>query len=355
MKEVKDSTGSRSWFCVWDNPQNFYVGMEPQEMAEAALDTWISAKPTRSGAVAYCISARGLIHFHMVLEDDSKPRFSALKKLYPHAHLEPTIGNKEQAEDYINKRGKYEEKGEQVVYIAQYGKIKGAQGQRRDLEVIQDLLDEGKTPGEIFEMSLHYRRYEKMIKDAYFDKRKKETPFERPVKVVWHVGESGSGKTYSVINLVKEHGEGDVYMISDYEKGGLDRYCGEHYLFLDEFRGQLRYSLLLAMLQGYKQQFYARYTNVYGLWDEVHISSVLPPEMVYSRLVKDDKDVDTFKQLKRRLSEVVYHWIEDGEFKQFTLSAEKYTTYEGLKISARGMEGGFLKLEEYEQIEIPFD
>ena len=110
MKEVKDSTGSRSWFCVWDNPQNYYVGMEPQEMAEAALDTWISAKPTRSGAVAYCISARGLIHFHMVLEDDSKPRFSALKKLYPHAHLEPTIGNKEQAEDYINKRGKDEEK-----------------------------------------------------------------------------------------------------------------------------------------------------------------------------------------------------------------------------------------------------
>ena len=37
------------------------------------------------------------------------------------------MGNKQQAEDYIQKLGKFEEKGEQVIYIARYGEIKGKQ------------------------------------------------------------------------------------------------------------------------------------------------------------------------------------------------------------------------------------
>jgi hypothetical protein len=126
----KDS--SRSWFCVLNNPQDIYEG-EPHEIAERCLNDWIKEHPTRTGAVAYCISADGLIHLHMVLEDSQKARFSALKSTYPKAHLEPTKGTKEQAEDYINKRGKFQEKYEQVVYIARHGEIKGNQGVRHDI------------------------------------------------------------------------------------------------------------------------------------------------------------------------------------------------------------------------------
>lgn len=336
----------RSWFCVWNNPQEFFTGCEPPDMAERALDMWINDHPTRTGAVAYCISAQGLIHFHMVLEDSNMARFSALKKIYPKAHLEPTKGTKEQAEDYINKRGKFAEKGEQVVYVAKYGEIKGSQGQRKDLEIIQSYIDQGMTPRSIMGLQIGFRRYEKLIRDAYFFKRSNETKFLREVRVIWHVGDSGTGKTYSIMDLIEAHGEEDVYLVTDYENGGLDKYAGEHYLFLDEFRGQIRYSTLLTMLQGYKQQFHARYTNIIGLWDEVHISSVLPPDRVYQTMVTENKDIDTLKQLYRRIDTIVYHWHDSDGFHRFDLPFAQYTDYDSLRQSAAGDLSGFLPAPE---------
>lgn len=325
---------SRSWFCVLNNPQELYDGA-PHVVAENVLEMWVSGSPTRTGAVAYCVSAQGLIHLHMVLEDSNVCRFSALKKLYPKAHLEPTKGTKEQAEDYINKRGKFEEKGEQVLYIAKFGEIKGNQGARKDFEVIEDLILSGKTPREIMDINFSYRRYEKMIKQAYYDKRIKETPFLRPVKVIWHVGESGSGKSYTAVKIAETRGEDSLYMYTDYENGGLDGYNGEPVLFMDEFRGQMKYSVLLGLLQGYRGQIHARYTNVIPLWNEVHITSVLPPDMVYQNMVCSNRDVDTLKQLMRRINTIVYHYIDvDGKYREYEIDGSRYNGYADLKRSA---------------------
>jgi len=278
---------SKSWFCVLNNPEESYVG-EPQVIAEQVLSDWIQDKPSRTGAVAYCISADGLRHLHMVLEDSNKARFSSLKNTYPRAHLEPTKGTKEQAEDYINKRGKYEDKGEIILYIARFGEIKGRQGARKDFDILENMIDEGYRPEQIMRENMSYRRYEKYIRDAFYDKRKREVPFLRDIDCTWHVGASGSGKSYTMKQLVDKGLQDDLYIISDYDKGGLDRYNGEDIIFLDEFRGQIRYSTLLMMLQGYMQQFHSRYTNVYGLWTKVHITSVLPPEVVYNKMVTEN-------------------------------------------------------------------
>jgi hypothetical protein len=111
-------------------------------------------------------------------------RFSAIKKAFPDMHLEPTKGSKEQAEDYVNKRGKWAEKGEKVILIEQKGEIKGAQGQRNDFEIIEELLQQGKTPKEIMSLSLGYRRYEKLIRDSFFERRAANTPPERTMNVI---------------------------------------------------------------------------------------------------------------------------------------------------------------------------
>ena len=339
----------RSWFCVWNNPQECYPNLEPNEIAEKVLEIWISEHPTRTGAVAYCISESGLIHLHMVLEDSNQARFSTLKKLYPHAHLEPTKGTKEQAEDYINKRGKFVEKGEQVLYIAKFGEIKGSQGQRKDLEIIQDYIEQNLTPSQIMAKNISYRRYEKVIKDTYFDKRYRETPFLRDINTVWHVGESASGKTYSVMKLIEDYGEENIYFVSDYDNGGLDKYNGEPYLFLDEFRGQIKYSVLLGMLQGYKQQFHARYTNVIGLWNEVHISTVLPPEKVYQNMVNENQNIDTLTQLFRRINTIVFHWKDEQGYHTYEIPMSEYIDYEDLKNRAWGRYD-FKKVTDEEQL-----
>lgn len=341
---------SKSWFCVWNNPQETLDETEPIEIAEKVLSMFIGDSPTRTGAVTYCISKDGLHHLHMVFEDIKAMRFSAIKKAFPKAHLEPTKGTKEQAEDYINKKGKFEEKGEKVVYIAKHGEIKGCQGQRKDIDAIEQYIREGKSPNEIFDMYLGYRKYEKMIRDAYYRKREKETPFIRDIKVYWHVGLSGSGKSYVANELIEKYGEDSLYFVSDYDNGGLDRYCGEKVLFLDEFRGQIRYSTLLAMLQGYKQQFHARYTNITGLWTEVHITSVLPPELVYTNMVENHKEYDTIKQLMRRITEVIYHYKDNDVYKTYHEPVEQYTDYDGLRRHLLGQDD-FIPV----QGELPFD
>lgn len=345
---------SKSWFCVFNNPsEHGFVGT-PEEIADAVAEAWVKDSPTRTCAVAYCISADGLHHCHAVLEDTKALRFSAVKKAFPAMHIEPTKGNKEQAEDYIQKRGKWQEKGEQVLYTARRGEIKGAQGQRRDLEIIEELLLQGKTPTEIFAMSLPFRKYEKMVRQAFFDMRAKAVPPKREVAVYWHVGESGSGKTYGYVQDCKTYGEDEVYLLTDYDKGGLDLYCGQRILYMDEFRGQLRFAQLMNFLDGYKVQIPCRYANGLALWDTVNITTIMPPEEVYKTMVENNRAIDTYEQLRRRITAVVYHWKDaNGEYHSYEVPMEKYTGYADLKHEAlASCDGSFVEIQE--AMDMPF-
>ncbi|MDE7212725.1 MAG: hypothetical protein K2O03_14945 [Lachnospiraceae bacterium] len=105
------------------------------------------------------------------------------------------------------------------------------------------------------------------------------------------------------------------------QRGGHDNYNGKPILFLDEFRGQIRYSTLLSMLQGYKQRFHARSTNILVLWKRV-----------------------------------VYHYKEGDEFCMYAERMDTYTSYEYMKLKAHGKAdlaaNGFLELTENEQLRL---
>ena len=110
---------SRSWFCVLNNPKSVFTDLEkPEDMVDAAIEKWCFKKPHRTCAVNYEIGDSGNHHMHMVLEDPSKSRFSAVQKLFPGIHIAHTRGTKEQAEDYINKRGRFAEKSHTVIIPA---------------------------------------------------------------------------------------------------------------------------------------------------------------------------------------------------------------------------------------------
>ena len=328
---MENDVRARSWFCVLNNPADHGFSGTPDEIAEQMKERWITDNPQRTCAVAFCVSAEGLPHCHAVFEDTKTMRFTAVQKLFPGMHIEVTKGNKDQAEDYINKRGKWQEKGENVLCVVRHGDIKGCQGQRRDFEIIDDLINQGLTPNEILEKSFSYRRYETMIKRAFFDKRMRETPILRDVKTFFHFGESGSGKTYMYVQLCEKYGADNVYLLTDYGKGGFDNYNGQPILCMDEFRGQIPFSQLMNLLDGYRVQIPCRYSNGYALWIEVHIFTVLPPEMIYKTMVEENRGIDTYEQLRRRIDFVVYHYRENGEYKTFELPMEKYTNYEDLR------------------------
>ena len=325
---------ARSFFCTLNNPAEHGFTGTPEEIAEQIKELWIKDNPQRTCAITYCISADGLPHCHAVFENVTPVRFSVIKKLFPSMHIEATKGNKAQAEDYIHKRGKHEEKGEIVVCTAFHGEIKGFQGQRKDLDAIQDLLDQGLDPEEIKSQSLSYRRHSRLIDESYYAMRLKVTPLMREVKSYWHVGESGTGKSYTYIQLCEEHGKGKIYRVTDY-KNPFDLYNGEPILFVDEFRGQMPFNLFLMLLDVYDVQLPCRYANKHALWDKVHITSPMSPEQVYAKMVEEHRDIDNIEQLLRRLTSVIYHSKEDGEYRTFEQPAAEYEDYAALKYYAQ--------------------
>lgn len=347
--EVKKDTTARSWFCVLNNPVEHGFSDDPQKCCEEIADIWCNSE-TRVCAVAYCISEQGLHHCHAVFEDDHEMRFSRVKKLFPTMHIEPTAGNKKQAEDYINKRGKFEEKGERIIYIYTVGEIKGKQGKRSDVEAVEQMLNEGLTPREIVGSHFKYARMETYIKRAFYLKRYRETPVKRDVKVYWHVGEAGTGKSYTYVQKCEEIGEDHVFFCRDYSKGGMDSYCAESCLILDEYKGQMRFADLLTFLDPYKGEFASRYVNGGMLWNEVHITSVFPPEEVYKKNVDDsDRHRDSYNQLKRRITSVIYHYKKvDGTFATYECPISEYVDYSTLKARVQILESGDYPIGCYE-------
>ena len=131
---------SKSWFAVLNNPADHGYTGTPQEVCEKLRSEWLSVSDSRTGAWVYCVSAEGLHHVHIVLEDRVAMRFSKIKKSYAVGmHFEATKGNKDQAEAYITKQPPFDEKGEQSLYTCRHGEIQAVQGRRPDVEKISAL------------------------------------------------------------------------------------------------------------------------------------------------------------------------------------------------------------------------
>ncbi|WP_419023676.1 hypothetical protein [Holdemanella sp.] len=330
-------TRGRSWFVTIHEKNMKKSGMSkeqymnPEFVADRFLTEWEKSGKGRIGAIAVCESAQGLYHLHMACYGNT----TTLKKVSDvlfQSHVEPVKG-KSQLLQYLTKEGKYAEKGEKVLYTKNLEVIEDNQGKRSDLDVIEEMLNDGATPEEIFETSFRYRKYEKMVKSDYLARRIKETPLVKNMWNEYHWGRSGSGKTYTYIKLCEKYPD-EVYLCNDYANsgtsgGGFDFYSSNpaRIVILDEFRGNIPYAQLLSMLDVYsRNQQHCRYQNVYNLWTSVVICSIYPPEKVYSFMVDDtQKSVDSIQQLLRRLKVIVYHYInKDGKYRAFRMPAKDY-------------------------------
>jgi Putative viral replication protein. len=309
----------------------------------------------------YCFSLEvgkeGTPHLHIFFNFDNARYGNKIKKTFPTAHIDYCNGSNNSVKDYVFKTGKLEgsEKEDTKVVGTQFenGELpeEKGQGKRTDLEFIKELIEQGKTPKEILNVDPNFYPLEAYINKMFYNKRLEETPFQRPVKTVVHTGATGSGKTFFATKLVRE----ETYVGTDYSNGCtalLDGYTAQKNLFLDEFRGQIPYNMLLTMLNGYTHDVHARYNNKYMLWDTVHITSVIPMEQWYN----NDNIRDTYEQLQRRVSEVVFHFMsyhgtyipdkiqflrdygqeveKDIEYHEYAIEGYKYTKYEDLEKEA---------------------
>lgn len=347
--EFSKTTTARSWMVTVQIKNMIKSGLteeqykNPETLAEYFIKLWESSGKERKAGIAVCESKDGLYHAHMACYGNT----TTLKKVSDvlfQSHVDPVLGTKKQLLQYLKKEGKYAEKDEKVLYVKNLENVEDNQGKRNDLDDIQQLLEDGFTPEEIFDTCFRYRHYEKMIKGAYLSKRIKETPLIKKMNNEFHWGAPGTGKTYTYIKLCEEHSPDDVYICSDYSNsggsgGGFDFYSNNaaKIVILDEFRGNIPFNQLLSILDVYsRNQQHCRYQNTYNLWSSVIICTVYPPERVYSFMVDDNKrSVDSIKQFLRRLNLIVYHYKnERGEYKTYSMKPSEYKSAEDMKRKA---------------------
>lgn len=218
------------------------------------------------------------------------------------------------------------------------------------IDQIHRMIEDGMTPDEIMAQHTIFVDYETVIRKSFIKKRFRQTPVERDVRVVYHVGEAGSGKTHVYTQLSKAF-PNEVYLASDMLgncKSLFDNYCCQKIVFVDEVKpATMPYSFLLQILDKYRCEIHARYCNVFSVYDEIHLSSVFPPELLYKNLNDvQDATIDSLNQLLRRITTIVFHYKKENKYFTFELPGDQYRNYDDLKQKALGDRDGFLPAEE---------
>lgn len=372
QKEYVYDRQQKTYFITQNSPQEFQLDHDK------IIDI-VHAKFKNVIYWCMCYEQGSTYHTHIYILLSKKKRWSSVQRAFPHAHIEATVkGSPEQCRAYIRKEGKFSEEKIETNFpdtFYEEGTIPDffiSADKTEMLLQIENMLDSGMTPSEIMDKSLVFRQYETLIRKQYFAKRFAETPPLRNVKVTWHLGASGSGKSYTYVELCKAYSPELVYYASDFTNACsamLDTYEAQPYLFIDEVKtDSFKYGYLLQLLQGYRTPIHARYSNVYSLWKEVHITSIYTPRDVYENMVGvGQRSTDSFYQLARRITKYVYHWkTDDGQYHSYEIPASEYISYDDLKRRAEAAQNnGFTPLDanspfdepqqEPAQEKLPFD
>lgn len=302
-------------------------------LAEILMARWeMSSKKGRVCAIAICESADGVYHVHIAAYSSNSTTLATVSKIFGNAHVEPQLAGKKKLKDYLLKEGPFEEKGEKVLYTCGLENIEDGQGARNDIDEINNLIKSGASPKQIFAIDFRWRKYEKMIVNAYKDFMLESAPIEKEMHCEYHYSQkAGSGKTYTYVKLVQEVGKENVYFMNDTLNGGFDSYMesgAPKYLFIDDLKPNegLSYRQLLNITDKYSSaQTHSRFRNAYNLWTHVIITSIYPIEELYKQMVPEDRrKTDSIDQLLRRFEYIVYHYKDGNEYKEVRLSASEY-------------------------------
>jgi hypothetical protein len=284
-------------------------------------------------------------HFHLLCTSKNPIRFGALQKRFPHSQIDVLRGSISDVLDYLHKRRKHSDKADTLkcepVYWGEcFVDNRGLSG-NRTFEAIEEMLEDGHSPSDIYSQSVKLAFYAAAIERTYSARRMAEIPFYQDVYVEMHLGGPGTGKTFNYLKMCHEGLADRIYFVSGDYKNPWDGYdlARHSILFLDEMRGNsLSTSMLLGITDGYRMTLPARYSNRQKNWNHVVISTVVPPEDLFNDSFYGSKRSkrDSFQQFKRRLNTIVYHFIDpseegDSKYKTVSIPAEQYESYSQLE------------------------
>lgn len=233
----------------------------------------------------------GKKHAHAFVYFKNPVSFGSIKKLFGNdAHVKKPIRNSLCINYVLGKSGRPEHDANKYDFT-ECGKRPMDNGVHRMEEVL-----ECKDVTEVMEtMPDTYVKYRKGIIDLMEHKKSKERYF-KPPEVIYIYGSTGKGKTRRAF----EDGAVNV----TYENGFFSDWKDARVICIEEFRGQIPYSEMLKLLDGYHNYYFV---NIKGGQkfidlDKIYITSPYSVEDCYPR---QNQKIDSIEQIKRRITEWV--------------------------------------------------
>ena len=167
-------------------------------------------------------------HLQCYVQFKKKKRFTAVKKIWPTAHIELARGKPKQNVDYCSKEGKSHEHGECL----------NGQGTRSDLDDIKRLVDENCSLTEIRDH--HYGSFIRYQKSIRSDRELVRPHRTQPTELHIYWGATGTGKSKKC---------NDDFPQAYWKPYGKwwDDYDGQETVIIDEYYGWLPFSVMLRL------------------------------------------------------------------------------------------------------------
>lgn len=239
-------------------------------------------------------------HLQGYIELDKAKTYGGVKKLLKikGIHLENRKGTQKQAIEYCKKEGKWFEFGE-----------KKKQGSRTDIQLIKNMVKEGKKMSVIVEEATNFQdiRIAEKLKQYLSPKRN-----FKPI-VIWCYGSTGKGKTRAVYDV-----SDDIYNCLDGK--WFDGYESNEIMLIDDYRLDfMKFHKLLRFTDryDYKLEIKGGTTQLYSKI-MIFTSPNSPSEMWDNRTEED------LCQLNRRLTEVIN--IDEIGYEGYKKKLEQYLT-----------------------------
>lgn len=219
-------------------------------------------------------------------------------KVYGPCHIEPMGGSIEQNDKYCSKAGE----------LIEHGK-KPDQGSRGDLKNVIDSIGRGEKTSDDLCISdpVFYHMYGRTLckaEDILLRKKYRTWMTEG----IWYYGETGTGKSHRAF---KDFDPETMY-VKPLEDDWWDGYTGQGTVILNDFRGQLKYSELLTLIDKWPHSVKRRNREPAPFLAKiVIITSSLAPELCYKNV---NAEKDSIKQLRRRCK--IYEVVDREEIRE---------------------------------------
>lgn len=204
----------------------------------------------------------------------------------PVSFCEEMRGNIDQNHIYTKKDGIIHKNGDPPLLTNK--------GKRTDLIKMREKLEKGEKMANIIKTSenLNYQQLRGLqILSPFYQKKRTIEPI-----VFWLYGSTGIGKSYQVY---KTHDIDEIYSKDDTQ--WWEGYKQEKTLLIDDFRGSIKYSVLLKILDRYPYRVNIKGTSGQLNSPTIYITSPLKPEQVYHNIHRND----SIDQLYRRINKVI--------------------------------------------------